>query len=115
MNFAKFAALILLTMLLAACSSEPSFDAADEEAVQASVDEIQKTLTAAEQVDFRRAFFYFSIGGPDGMKAGLAAAMDGTAEDPDVSLMRNLKEIDGLTGKEIIAKHQEATKKGDES
>ncbi|GGZ09824.1 DUF6694 family lipoprotein [Shewanella fodinae] len=100
-----FISMIVLPALLLGCFGSPKFDATNETTIKESVAKIAESLPDTDKAEFTKAVMYFSIGGSDGFKAMMGAAFTGknTAE---AMLNVNIKEIDGLTGKEILQKYR---------
>lgn len=97
----------LLIVGLTGCfgSNLPTLDASNPDAIKSSVALIKQKLPEAQQKELEKAIAYFTIGGVDGMKNMFGAALSGA--DPEEMMVTNLKEVNGLTGEEILAKYKE--------
>lgn len=99
-----------MVLALAGCFGGAEFDATNDETIKASSEKITEGLPEKDRKAFQEAMMYFAIGGDiqnvfgDIMKAALAGESSEAAVEG--KMKASLKDIDGLTGEEIIAKHQ---------
>lgn len=108
----KIVALSLL-VFLSGCFGPEKFDATNEETIKESSQEIMQELSSREKKEFQKALMYFSIGGKSGIASIMEKAFSGdvVGMSNEAQFNLNLQVIDGLTGDEIISKHQAEIKR----
>lgn len=98
-----------LSLVLVGCLGAHKFDATNEGTVKESVKEITNNLPPEKQEEFKKALIFFTMGGEDGLKSMVAAAMSGNSEtSKEVIFASNLAVLDGLTGEQILTKYKKA-------
>lgn len=100
--------LACLVLVLSGCFGPAKFDSSSEASIQESTKKIAESLPETNREEFQKALMYFSIGGEGGLKAMMGALFAGKPANVtnEAVLTANLKEIDGLTGEEILEKYR---------
>ncbi|MGY3728041.1 MULTISPECIES: DUF6694 family lipoprotein [Cobetia] len=102
--------IIVLSLLvfLSGCFGPEKFDATNENTIKESSQEIMQELSSGKKKEFQKALMYFSIGGKSGISSIMKRAFSGDAVgmSNEAQFNLNLQVIDGLTGDEVISKHQ---------
>lgn len=102
-----------LLVFLSGCFGPEKFDATNEETIKESSQEIMQELSSRKKNEFQKALMYFSIGGKSGIASIMEKAFSGDVAgmSNEAQFNLNLQVIDGLTGDEIISKHQAEIKR----
>lgn len=101
--------LTCFVLLLAGCSGSAKFDASSEDSVKNSANKIIESLPETNRKEFIEALSFFSIGGESRLEAKKEPFF---ADQPidiinDLMLLTNLKDLDGLTGEQILEKYRQ--------
>lgn len=104
----KTTVVLFMLVFLSGCFGPEKFDATSEETIKESSQEIMQELSPGKKKEFQKALMYFSIGGKAGISSIMRRAFSGDAVgmSNEAQFNLNLQVIDGLTGGEIISKHQ---------
>ncbi|WP_419307277.1 DUF6694 family lipoprotein [Chromohalobacter israelensis] len=105
--------LAFLILVLSGCFGPAKFDSSSEASIKESTRKVVESLPETSREEFKKALMYFYIGGDGGLKAMMGAAFSGKSSDAtsEAMLAANLKEIDGLTGEQILEKYRSSLKK----
>lgn len=100
--------LACFVLAISGCFGPAKFDASSEDSIKDSTKRIVGSLSDKNRKEFQKALVYFSIGGKDGLDSMMSTALSGNSLDvtKEAMLAANLKEIDGLTGEEILEKYR---------
>lgn len=100
--------LLTLVILLSGCFGPAKFDASSEAAIKESTQKIVDGLPEGQRDEFKKALMYFTIGGESGFKSMMGAAFAGKSSEATAEAMLtvNLKDIDGLSGEQILDKYR---------
>lgn len=93
---------ILLLVLLFGCSSQPTIDASSDEALKASIENVQNSLSDDKKMEFRQAVLSIALQSFDPSQMMQQSGSDN--DDATMVYLQAIKDrIDGKTADEIIA------------